>query len=170
MKQEINSKCTSLCKFYITVIDIFRQIKPFFYFLKKIQKSQLIYNKKRDSEHLSERSLAFYYGVNPDTIEKWITYFSKDCLVFAYKCSQKKINEMFEQKIIRLFGKPTQKEDIVNKDKLVTKLCEVNGKSRKTNYRNLKEIILRKFPNMKDFYSKIDFFPPLVANKILEVI
>jgi hypothetical protein len=58
----------------------------------------------------------------------------------------------------------------VIKADLVAKLCKENGKSPKTNYRNLKDLIVGKFPTMENFYTKIDFFPPLFGNNILKVI
>lgn len=152
------------------LIDFWRTIEYMFFRVKKFLNIKLIYNKERDDKPLSVRCLAAYYEVNPDTMENWITYFSKAYLVFAYKCSQKKMNETFEQKIKNLFGKPSKKDEIVSKAKLVDKLREGNNKSIKTCYRNLKEIILRKFPELKDCYSKIDYFPPLIGNKILAAI
>lgn len=133
------------------------------------QNKSFVYNKTRDGvPACSARSLGTYYGVNPDTIEKWITYFTDRPLLFGYYLSEKKMNETFETKLTSILGKPTEAN--VSKADLVAKLGEQNGLNYKTNCKKLKEIIIHKFPSMENFYSKIDFFPPAVATKILTVI
>lgn len=149
---------------FVSIIDLFRELIRGFTDL-------FVYDKERDGKaDYSQNKLMDAYNLGDrQTIMRWLEYLTNPFVLDCYIKSGKKVNSFLKIAIFQYWGNPDEGKT-KGKEQFMSKYFKDIEKPTETHYRRLRETILAELRELEGIYDKMNYFPPLVAKKIWEVI
>ncbi len=148
---------SSIIKLFVEFIEGF--VDLFVYDKERDGKAEYSQNKLMDAYNLGDRK----------TIIRWLEHLTNPFVLHCYLESGKKVNGFLKIAIFHYWGNPAEGKT-KGKETFMSIFYKDVKEPNETHYRKLRETILKELTELKGIYNKIDYFPPLVANKILAVI